>query len=102
MVAGSQPQRGPEESGSSWSRPTRRIAERIRALRGRSQADQQTVEENRPTPRIDRLLDSGIFDVEFYTAAAGREFESERHAARHCLNVGMPHGRSPHPLLDIY
>jgi GT2 family glycosyltransferase len=48
------------------------------------------------------LLDSGIFDVEFYTAGSGREFESERHAARHCLNVGMPHGKSPNPLLDIY
>ena len=52
--------------------------------------------------RVDRLLDSGIFDVEYYTATSGREFESERHAARHCINVGMPHGRSPHPLLDIY
>ncbi len=55
----------------------------------------------RPT-RVDRLIYSGLFDAAFYTAAAGRDFESERHAARHCINVGMPQGHSPNPLLDIY
>ncbi len=101
MVAASQPQRGPSGAGSPRANPTRRVAERLRRLRGRD-PEHSATEEERPTPRIDRLLDSGVFDVEFYTAAAGRDFESPRHAARHCLNVGMPQGRSPHPLLDIY
>jgi hypothetical protein len=77
----------------------RRLADRLLGRRGDpSEADSTP----RPNTRVDRLLDSGIFDVEYYTALAGRAFESERHAARHCINVGMPHGRSPHPLLDIY
>ena len=89
---------------AAWANGSvRRLAERLRVLRGRGDSfPDQPTDADRATPRIDRLLGSGIFDVEFYTAGAGREFESDRHAARHCLNVGMPRGRSPHPLLDIY
>ena len=99
MVAGNQPRPGPEGRASRTVTSARRLADRLLGRR----ADPSDAESApRPSTRVDRLLDSGIFDVEYYTALAGREFESERHAARHCINVGMPHGRSPHPLLDIY
>jgi GT2 family glycosyltransferase len=99
MVAGNQQHPGPERPASRAVTSARRLADRLLGRRGDpSEAD----DAQRPQTRVDRLLDSGIFDLEYYTAVSGREFESERHAARHCINVGMPHGRSPHPLLDIY
>lgn len=51
--------------------------------------------------RVDKLLASGIFDAEFYAAAAGSEFPTERAAARHCVRRGMAGSISPSPLLDI-
>ena len=102
MSAGKQHHPDPPGSGPSWaSKPARRIVDRLRGRRDTGTAPATAVSPP-ATTRVDRLLESGLFDVEFYTASAGRSFESTRHAARHCLNVGMPLGRSPHPLLDIY
>ena len=106
MSAGKQHHPDPPGSGTSWaSGSARRIVDRLRGRNHTGSAPAPAVPtseaSDRPT-RVDRLLESGLFDVEFYTASAGRTFESTRHAARHCLNVGMPLGRSPHPLLDIY
>ncbi len=102
MVAGSQPRPGPE-GPSAVRTSARRLADRFLARRNPEAPDDAAPDSGDPRPtRIDRLLESGLFDVEFYTATAGREFESERHAARHCINVGMPQGHSPNPLLDIY
>ena len=41
------------------------------------------------------LLRSGIFDAEYYAAAAGEVFPDRRAAAKHCLAVGMPARLSP-------
>lgn len=106
MSAGKQHHPDPTGSGTSWaSSPARRIVDRLRGRRDPATAPAAAASPpatpDRPT-RVDRLLESGLFDEEYYTASAGRSFESARHAARHCLNVGMPLGRSPHPLLDIY
>ena len=103
MVAGSQPRPGPE--GPSAVADVARAGSPIGSWPGATPRHPTTPLPTRATrdPRaIDRLLESGLFDAEFYTATAGREFESERHAARHCINVGMPQGHSPNPLLDIY
>lgn len=103
MVADSRSNPGPKGPDESRANTSARFLDRFRRGLGRGSTDAtaNAVTPGRPT-RVDRLLESGLFDVEFYTAAAGRDFESPRHAARHCLNVGMPLGRSPHPLLDIF
>ena len=47
------------------------------------------------------LARSGIFDLEYYSAAAGEVFPDRRTAARHCVTVGMPAGLSPNPFLAV-
>lgn len=47
------------------------------------------------------LLKSGLFDLAFYSAAAGEVFPDRRAAAWHCANSGMPAGLSPNPFLSL-
>lgn len=74
---------------------------RLQRLRARLAARTQTSDGQRPPTRVDRLLDSGIFDYEFYSAAVGRSFPTDRAAARHCITRGLAASLSPNPLLDI-
>jgi GT2 family glycosyltransferase len=54
---------------------------------------------DRPPSAVQRLLESGIFDAEFYAAAVGRRFPHAQAAARDCIEVGMRRGISPNPFL---
>ncbi len=87
--------RAATESGGRASRLIPRLGA-VRAGGGRESAasdDRQRL--------LRRLLDSGVFDPEFYAASAGYEFAGPRAAAHHCLDVGMPQGLSPNPLLSV-
>jgi glycosyltransferase involved in cell wall biosynthesis len=55
----------------------------------------------RPTGAWQSLLEEGLLDVEYYSAQAGRPFDSAEEAARHLQSTGMALGLSPHPLIDI-
>lgn len=48
--------------------------------------------------RAASLIESGLFDSEFYVAQSGRRFTSDRSAAEHFFAVGIAAGWSPHPL----
>lgn len=48
-----------------------------------------------------RLLDSGILDVEYYSALVGFEPNDGREAAEHYIAVGASRGVSPTPFLDL-
>ena len=63
----------------------------------RSRADRR---QQRRTPAL-ALLRSGIFDPEYYAAAAGEVFPDRRAAAKHCLAVGMPARLSPTPFVSL-
>lgn len=45
------------------------------------------------------LIDSGLFDAEFYGAQVGREFATDLAAARHLVKVGLRSEASIHPLV---
>ncbi len=47
------------------------------------------------------LVESGLFDAEFYAAQTGRQFKSPEAAARHLVKVGHRRGYSPHPLISM-
>ncbi|MBA2954517.1 glycosyltransferase [Nocardioides sp. MAH-18] len=49
----------------------------------------------------DLLLRSGLLDVEFYAAQAGRTFADPAEAADHAVAVGMPERLTPNPFLDF-
>lgn len=57
----------------------------------------QVVVKRHPDAR--RLVDSGIFDSEYYAALVGSEFDTETEAASHYLQVNAPRGVSPSPFL---
>lgn len=46
------------------------------------------------------LIDSGVFDPDYYAASVGRSFENPQAAAGHFLRRGVSRTLSPHPLLD--
>jgi O-antigen biosynthesis protein len=46
------------------------------------------------------LVRSGVFDLDYYSAASGEVFPDKRTAARHCVSSGMPAGLSPNPFLS--
>ncbi|MGO4120535.1 glycosyltransferase [Arthrobacter sp. YAF16] len=51
--------------------------------------------------RSQRLLNTEVFDAEYYAAECGRDFESKQIAARHFVQYGMKSGLSFHPLFDL-
>ena len=51
--------------------------------------------------RGQRLVDTQVFDAEYYAAECGRDFESKRAAVRHLVQFGMKAGLSFHPLFDL-
>lgn len=51
--------------------------------------------------RGQRLLDTLVFDAEYYAAECGRDFDSKRAAASHFVQFGMKAGLSFHPLFDL-
>ncbi|THJ64969.1 glycosyltransferase [Arthrobacter echini] len=51
--------------------------------------------------RGQRLIDTEIFDAEYYAAESGRDFRSKRSAAVHLVQYGMKAGLSFHPLFDL-
>lgn len=51
-------------------------------------------------PEATALLESGVFDHEFYAAQVEGDFGSPLEAAVHYLDQGSGH-RSPHPLIDL-
>ena len=53
---------------------------------------------NTSDPDVQPVLDSGVFDVEWYEAQTGTTFEDSQEAARHYLAHGRRSGWSPHPL----
>jgi len=53
-----------------------------------------------PPPAVGRILDSGIFDKEYYEVQRGRSFDSLIDAVRDFVRVGHREGMSPHPLLE--
>ncbi|WP_157237319.1 glycosyltransferase family protein [Promicromonospora sukumoe] len=56
-------------------------------------------EEESPTGNdAERILASGVFDVEWYQYQAGRTFADAAEAVRHYVDEGRKAGRSPHPL----
>ncbi|WDF32132.1 glycosyltransferase [Arthrobacter agilis] len=55
-----------------------------------------------PIPaRGQRLIDTQVFDAEYYAAESGRDFKSKREAAHHLVQFGMKAGLSFHPLFDL-
>ncbi|MFE7506777.1 hypothetical protein [Promicromonospora sp. NPDC057488] len=46
----------------------------------------------------ERILASGVFDLEWYQYQAGRDFADRAEAVRHYVDEGRRAGRSPHPL----
>jgi GT2 family glycosyltransferase len=52
---------------------------------------------HRPAPEV--ILESGLFDVAWYSRQVGRKFTPEA-AVRHYLDQGGKAGRLPHPLID--
>ena len=46
--------------------------------------------------RSQRLLNTEVFDAEYYAAECGRDFESKQIAARHFVQYGMKSGLSFH------
>lgn len=54
-----------------------------------------------PARRVARLVDSGLFDAEFYAALRGRSFVDEQEAARDYVGWGMPRELPPNPFLDF-
>lgn len=53
----------------------------------------------RPSEQEQRLLDSVLFDEQWYGERAGVRLDREE-AVRHYLDEGVPAGLSPHPLFD--
>jgi hypothetical protein len=51
-----------------------------------------------PDPAVPQILDSGVFDTEWYEAQAGTTFADAAAAAGHYLAHGRRQGWSPHPL----
>ncbi|WP_423463196.1 glycosyltransferase family protein [Promicromonospora sp. MS192] len=85
----------------------RRLGRIVRAVRRRlgPGADQKGVAEaGTPEPAapadpaLRRVLDSGVFDAEWYGAQAGTTFADPADAARHYLAQGRRKGWWPHPL----
>ncbi|MEY9777413.1 glycosyltransferase [Arthrobacter sp. MW3 TE3886] len=55
-----------------------------------------------PVPaRSQRLINTEVFDAEYYAAESGKDFESKQAAARHFVQYGMKAGLSFHPLFDL-
>src|SRR5256885_16829946 len=55
-----------------------------------------------PIPaRSQRLINTEVFDAEYYAAECGKDFESKTAAARHFVQYGMKAGLSFHPLFDL-
>ena len=53
-----------------------------------------------PTSVVDRLVASGVIDLEYYQAQTGLSFGTLREVASHFAAEGAAQGLSPHPLLD--
>jgi hypothetical protein len=51
--------------------------------------------------RTRRWLESGLLDVQFYSALRGRDFRDAVEAAEDFVERGMPERLSPHPFLDF-
>ncbi len=51
--------------------------------------------------RAARLVDSGLFDAEFYAALRGRTFAEDQDAARDYVGWGMPRDLPPNPFVDL-
>lgn len=51
--------------------------------------------------RSRRIVDTKVFDAEYYSAEAGQFFESDMAAAEHFVQFGMKSGLSIHPLFDL-
>lgn len=52
-------------------------------------------------PQANLLLESSIFDAEYYSALTNSRFDREVDAASHFLSLGASKGISPTPLLDL-
>ena len=72
-----------------------------RALAGSDAEAAQRFVARAPRAAVSALLRSGIFDLEYYSAAAGEVFPDRRAAARHCVSSGLPAGLSPNPFLSL-
>ena len=48
-----------------------------------------------------KLVDTKVFDSDYYAAQAGKEFTSKKSAAIHFVQFGMKSGLSLHPLMDL-
>ncbi|MGO4803842.1 glycosyltransferase [Arthrobacter sp. 2MCAF15] len=51
--------------------------------------------------RSQRLINTEVFDAEYYAAESGKDFETKQAAARHFVQYGMKAGLSFHPLFDL-
>ncbi|WP_344197169.1 glycosyltransferase [Rarobacter faecitabidus] len=51
------------------------------------------------TAAAEMLIEAGLFDMAFYSSIAGRQFKTEKRAARHYVMRGMRHHAPCHPLL---
>ena len=51
--------------------------------------------------RGQRIVDTKVFDAEYYSAESGDLFESATAAAQHFVQFGMKAGLSIHPLFDL-
>lgn len=55
-----------------------------------------------PIPvRGQRLINTQVFDAEYYAAECGKDFNSKAAAAQHFVQYGMKAGLSFHPLFDL-
>ncbi|MFH5824245.1 glycosyltransferase [Georgenia sp. AZ-5] len=48
-----------------------------------------------------RLLDTGLLDIEYYSAQCGRKFRTPQEGAEHFARFGMRAGLNCHPLFDL-
>lgn len=60
----------------------------------------KTVRPGKSKGKVRILLESGLFDREFYEAQTGRTFETDLKAARHFLRIGAAKLRAFHPLIS--
>lgn len=80
--------------------PRRTLPTLRRLVRGRQHGSGAVPNAGHRQPSaVRRLLESWIFDADFYAAAVGRRFPSAQGAARDCIEVGMGQGISPNPFL---
>lgn len=55
---------------------------------------------DQPPARWRRLIDSGLFDGEFYAARTGEPVDKPMRLAKHAVRTGMPSLTPVHPLID--